>query len=321
MAVPTNLYQKASLKGNREDLLDKIYNTSPTETPVLSAIGRVSATSDYHEWQTDSLAAPNAANKMIDGDDASAAAITPTNRVGNYLQIFNGTVGVSRRANQVKKAGRGSELAYLTAKKMLEIKRDIEAMILGNQAAVAATTSVAGVSGGLGVQSYVNTSHGGTGATASWTSGAPTTAITAGTNRTFTEALLKTVCQSIFTNSGNFVEMAVMSPSHKALFSAFTGIASSRSDVKGKNQATIVGAADVYISDFGAISIVPHYAMVGATDVFLLNSDYMEMAYLDGFKQTPLAKTGDSEKVLITADCALAVRAPSAVGKISNLTA
>ena len=26
MAVPTNLYQKASLKGDREDLTDKIYN-------------------------------------------------------------------------------------------------------------------------------------------------------------------------------------------------------------------------------------------------------------------------------------------------------
>lgn len=321
MAVPTNLYQKASLKGNREDLLDKIFNTSPTETPVVSAIGRTTATSDFHEWQTDALASPNAANKMIDGDDASIAAVTPTNRIGNHLQIFNGTVGVSRRANIVKKAGRGSEMAYLKAKKMVEIKRDIEAMVLSNQAAVAATTSVAGVSGGLGVQSYVNTSHGVGGSTAAWTSGAPTTAPTPGTGRTFTEALLKTVCQSIFTNSGQFAEMIVMSPSHKATFSAFTGIASARHEVKGKAQATIVGAADVYVSDFGALSVVPHWAMVGSTTVHILNSDYMEMAFLDGFKETPLAKTGDSDKVLITADCALAVRAPSAQGKIADLTA
>lgn len=320
MTVPTNLYQKASLKGNREDLLDKIFNTSPTETPVTSAIGRVTAVSDFHEWQTDALAAPNAANKMIDGDDATAASITPTNRIGNHLQIFNGTIGVSRRANVVKKAGRGSEMAYLKAKKMLEIKRDIEAMVLSSQAAVAATTSVAGVSGGLGVQAYVNTSHGGVGATASWTSGAPTTAVTAGTNRTFTEALLKTVCQSIFSNSGSFAEMIVMSPSHKATFSGFTGIAQNRLDVKGKSQGTIVGAADVYVSDFGALSVVPHYAMVGSSNVFILNTDYMELAFLDGFKEAPLAKTGDSEKVLITADCCLAVRAPSAQGKVADLT-
>ena len=67
------------------------------------------------------MAAANAANKMIDGDDATLQAQTPTERVGNHLQIFNGVIGVSRRANIVKKAGRGSEMAYLKAKKMLEL--------------------------------------------------------------------------------------------------------------------------------------------------------------------------------------------------------
>lgn len=321
MAVPTNLYQKASLKGNREDLIDKIFNTSPTETPITSAAGKATATTDFHEWQRDSLAAANAANKMIDGDDATLQAQTPTERVGNHLQIFNGVIGVSRRANIVKKAGRGSEMAYLKAKKMLELKRDIEAMALSAQAAVAATTSVAGQSAGLGTQLYLNTSHGAGGSTASWTSGAPTTAPTAGTARTFTEALLKTVLQSIYTNSGNFAEMVVLSPNHKALFSAFGGIAANRFEVKGKSQGAVVGAADVYVSDFGSLSVVPHYLMVGSTNAYVLNSDYLDVAFLDGFKTTPLAKTGDSDKELVTADCALAVRASAAQGKISDLSA
>ena len=55
MTVPTNLYQKATLKGNREDLMDKIFNTSPSETPITSAMGRVTAITDFHEWQTDAL--------------------------------------------------------------------------------------------------------------------------------------------------------------------------------------------------------------------------------------------------------------------------
>ena len=46
--VPSNLYQKASLKGDREDLLDKIFNTDPTETPVLSGSGRQTATNTLH---------------------------------------------------------------------------------------------------------------------------------------------------------------------------------------------------------------------------------------------------------------------------------
>ena len=57
MAVPSNLYQKGSLKGNREDLIDKIFNTSPTETPITSKLGRVTATSTFHEWQRDALGA------------------------------------------------------------------------------------------------------------------------------------------------------------------------------------------------------------------------------------------------------------------------
>jgi len=322
MTVPTNLFQKASLKGNREDLLDKIFNTSPAETPITSAMGRVTAVTDFHEWQTDSLAAASASNKMIDGDDVTLDAQVATVRIGNHLQIFNGTVGVSRRANIVKKAGRGMEMPYLKGKKMLELKRNIEAMVLSpTQVAIAATTAVAGQSGGLGVQCVSNPLHNGAGATPAWTSGAPTAAITGGTNRTFTKALLDTACQNIYTTSGQFAEMLVVSPAHKVLFSAFSGIAQNRLEVKkGSQQGAVVAGADVYMSDFGSLSVVPHYLMSGGDTAYVLNTDYLDMAFLDGFKTTDLAKTGDSDKVLITADCCLSVRAPTAQAKITNLT-
>lgn len=319
MAVPTNLYQKDSLKGNREDLIDKIFQTSPTETPITSAAGRVTATSTFHEWQRDSLSAANADNAMIDGDDATLQAQVATERVGNYLQIFSKVIGTSRRANIIKKAGRGSEQALLRAKAMLELKRDIEKMVVSNNVAVASTTSVAGKSAGLGVQLYKNTSHGGSGATASWTSGAPTVAPTAGTNRAMTVTMLNTVQQSIFTNSGVQPDMIVMGPAHKAVFSTFTGIAQNRLDT-GKKQGAVVTGADIFIGDFGTLQVVPHYLMAGATDAYLLNMDYIDMAFLDGIKTSPLAKTGDSEKELITADCCLAVRSSDAQGKISNLS-
>lgn len=322
MTVPTNLYQKATLKGNREDLMDKIFNTSPSETPITSAMGRTTAVTDFHEWQTDALAAASASNKMIDGDDVTLDAQVATVRIGNHLQIFNGSVGVSRRANIVKKAGRTMEMGYLKGKKMLELKRNIEAMVLSpTQVAIAATTSVAGQSGGLGVQCVSNPLHNGAGATPAWTSGAPTAAITGGTNRTFTKALLDTACQNIYTTSGQFAEMLVVSPAHKVLFSAFSGIAQNRFEVKTKQQqGTVVAGADVYMSDFGSLSVVPHYLMSGGDTAYVLNTDYLDMAFLDGFKETPLAKTGDSDKVLITADCALSVRAPMAQAKIANLT-
>jgi hypothetical protein len=319
MTVPTNLYQKDSLKGNREDLIEKIFQTSPTETPISSAAGRVTATSTFHEWQRDSLSAANADNAMVDGDDTALQAQVATERVGNHLQIFSKVIGTSRRANIIKKAGRGSEQALLRAKAMLELKRDIEKMVVSNNPAVASTTSVAGKSAGLGVQLYKNLSSAVGGSTPSWTTGAPTVAPTTGTPRAMIVGYLNTVQQSIFTNSGVQPDMIVMGPAHKAVFSSFTGIAQNRLDT-GKKQGAVVTGADIFIGDFGTLQVVPHYLMSGATDAFLLNMDYIDMAFLDGIKTSPLAKTGDSDKELITADCCLAVRSSDAQGKIAGLS-
>ncbi len=296
MTAPTNLYSKYSLKGDREDLIDKIFNTSPTETPVVTSFGRGSATNTLHEWQRDSLATANKDNAIVDGDEFSGDALTPTERVGNYCQIFAKKPLVSRRANLVKKAGRAAELGYQKAKAMLEIKRD------------------------LGVQNYFNTSHGAGGSTAAWTAGAPTTAPTAGTGRAFTEALLKTVVQASFIASGEVPSMVVLSPNHKTVFSSFTGIAVNREQVAKGKQARIVGGADVYMSDFGEMEIVPHYLMAGGTDVHLLNTEYGEIVFLDGFRTEDMGKTGDSEKKFITADVTLALRASKAFAKVADLT-
>ena len=319
MTVPTNLYQKDSLKGNREDLIDKIFQTSPTETPITSAAGRVTATSTFHEWQRDSLSAANADNAMIDGDDTALQAQVATERVGNHLQIFSKVIGTSRRANIIKKAGRGAEQALLKAKAYLELKRDFEKMIVSNNPAVASTTSVAGKSAGLGVQLYLNLSSAAGGSTTSWTTGAPTVAPVTGTPRAMTVAMLNTVQQSIFTNSGVQPDMIVMGPAHKAVFSSFTGIAQNRLDT-GKRQGAVVTGADIFIGDFGTLQVVPHYLMAGAADTYLLNMDYIDIATLDGVKTSPLAKTGDSEKELITMDACLAVRSSAAQGKIAGLS-
>lgn len=320
MAQPANLYDKFDLIGVREDLIDKIFNTSPTETPVITAFGRSSANTTYHEWQRDSLASANKDNALIDGDDFSAQALVATARVGNHCQIFNAQPAVSRRANIVKKAGRAAEMAYQKAKAMLEIKRHMEAAIVSNNPAVAGNSTTPSKAGGLGVQNYANTNHGAGGSTVAWTSGAPTAAPVAGTARAFTEVILKDVVQKVYIASGEVPRMVVMSPNHKGVFSGFTGIAVNRYQVGKKEQGRIVGGADVYMSDFGELEIVPHYLMAGATDVHLINTEYGEVVFLDGFRTKEIGPTGDSQKNLITADVTFAVRAPSAFGKAADLS-
>jgi hypothetical protein len=323
MAQPTETFDSYDARGNREDLQDKIYMVSPEATPVMSAIRRFKATQRIHEWQRDGLATPNKDNAVIEGDDRSGTAITATERVANTTQLFDKVVVVTSTQEKTKAAGRSSEAKYQIAKAMKELKRDIEAMILSDNVAVQGNGTTARKSAGLGALIYSNVSHGGAGATPAHTTGLATTAQTAGTNRAFAESQLKTVMQSIYTNSGEMPTVVSLTPSHKAGFSAFAGIASSRFNVQKGKQAVIVGGADVYMSDFGELTVVPNYvqATANANTAFVLNPEMAGLAYLQEFQSTPLAKTGHTEKELVFAEATLVVTSEKAHGKVANLTA
>lgn len=322
MAQPTNTFDSYDALGNREDLQDKIYMVSPEKTPVVSSIRRFTATQRLHEWQRDSLATPDKDNAVIEGDDRTGTALTATSRVANTVQLFDKVAVVSGTQEKTKSAGRGSEMKYQISKKMVELKRDIEAMVLSDNVAVAGNSTTARKSAGLGAMVYTNISHGGAGATPAHTSGLATTAQTAGTNRAFTETLLKTVSQATYTASGEFPSLISLTPSHKGTFSAFAGIAVNRYQVAKGKQGVIVGGADVYMSDFGELTAVPNYvqATANATTAFVLNPEYMGIAYLGGFKSEPLAKTGHTEKELVSAEACLVVTSETAQAAIKNLT-
>jgi hypothetical protein len=322
VTLPTNIYTRYTAATNvREDLIEKITMTNPEMTPVVSAFGTATAESNYHEWQRDSLRAFNKDNAALDGDDATASAKTPPSRVANYAQIFQDTIAVSGRAEVVKKAGMKSAMAYYKGKAYKELQRDIEAMVLSANPAVAGSAGVAPKAGGLGVLIYTNALHNGAGATAAHTSGAPTTAVTAGTNRTFTEALLKTALQNTYNATGTIPPAVYMSASHKQTFSGFSGIAVNRFQIDSKKkQGAVIGAADVYMSDFGQLDIVPHYIMSGATTVYGLNDEYGDIAYLRGFKSNELGKSGDSDRVQVLVDATVRLTSEIASFKIADLT-
>ncbi|AMM22994.1 SU10 major capsid protein [Variovorax sp. PAMC 28711] len=235
MAVPANTYTRFTANTNvREDLIDKITMTNPESTPIISAAGKATAENTYHEWQRDSLRAPNKDNAALDGDDATASAKTPPQRVANVCQIFQDTISVSGRAEKVKKAGMKSAMAYNKAKAYKELQRDMEAMVVSANAAIAGSGGVASKSGGLGVLLYSNAQHGAGGSTVAHTSGAPTTAPTAGTGRALTEALIKAANQAAYIASGMIPPAVYMSPNHKGVFSSFAGIAVNRVEIAAR---------------------------------------------------------------------------------------
>lgn len=323
MAIPTNTFDSYAAVGNREDLEDKIYMVSPEETPILSMGRKLKAEAKFHEWQRDTLAAPNKDNAVIEGDDRTGTALTATSRVANYVQLFDKVAIVATTQKATKAAGRSDEMKYQIMKKTKELKRDVEAsMLSANPAVAGATGATARKSGGFGVLIYTNVSHGGAGATAAHTSGAPTTANTAGTNRAFTETLLKTVMQSIYTNSGTMPSVLAVTPSHKATFSAFTGIAVNRLDLKKVGQAKIIGGADVYVSDFGELTVVPNYIMATSDSdtAYILNPEMYGIATLQPFSSVPLSKTGHTDKELISMEVCTWMGSEAANGKVDNLT-
>lgn len=317
--MPT--YQTYAAKGLRESLADIISNVSPEETPIVSAIGRGKARATFEEWQTDALGAANAANAVVEGADATYAAPTATLRLGNYTQISVKDFMVSSSMEEVNKAGRKSEIVYQTIKQGKELRTDIEAAVGQNSAAVGGNATTARRSAGLETWAWAVNSLGTGGAITTVTAGAPTTAITDGTTRTFTETLFKSVIASGFAVGARY-KTAFMPIAQKQVFSSFAGLASTRLSVNQarKGQGVVVGAADIYISDVGDITIVPTPHMRSRT-VLLMDPEYVELRYLSEIQENKdLAKTGLAQKKQIFAEWTLCVKNPRGIAKVADLT-
>jgi len=299
MAAPVNLTTTLVSVGNREDLSDTIDRVAAEETPVYSAISRTKASARYHEWQTESLATP-AVNAQLEGDsvgDLDAPSLT--SRVGNYCQIARKTGGVSRTQEIVDKAGRKSELNRQKVLKGLEMRRDIELSLCSKSASRAESGSDARLSAGILSWITTNVSRGGGGSNGGFSAGI-VAAPTNGSLRDFSEAQVKSVRATAF-NNGARATTAFMGMALKQKFSAFTGIADIRVDVKGARQATIVAGAEIYVDDVGQLALVPHpYAFT--RDCLLLTPDKAAVAMLDGYKTQELAKIGDSDRFMMTGE-------------------
>lgn len=321
MAIKTNTFITPSAVGNREQLADFISNISPKETPFMSSVAKKGAPAQgvFNEWQQDALAAA-AQNKQVQGDDYDSQtypAIVPTVRVGNYTQISSKRLIISRTQDKAQKAGRGREMAYQEVKLMAELKRDMELSMLGNYGAVAPASATAPVSAGVQAWLKTNTVFESAGSDPVYTT-LPDDPRNAGTPDAFVEADVKEVMREIWVAGGN-ATIAMMGAVQKAAFSAFTGIADIRKDAPGTSQATIMGAADVYVSDFGTITVVPNRFMP-ADCAYFFDTDFWEVGYYDEPRWEDLAKTGDSKKKLLVTEWVLRCKNEASSGIVADLT-
>jgi hypothetical protein len=318
MSAITNTYQTYQAKGLREDLTSLISNISPKETPFMSAIGNGGrAKAVLHEWQTDALAAAVTTNAQIEGDDiATFGAMTPTVRLGNYAQISRKLIIVSDTNEVVDKAGRDSEMAYQTAKAAAELKRDLETTCLSNQPASAGNSTTARKTAGLIPFLFTNTDFGGSGVDPVYTT-LPDDDRTDGTLRTTTELMLKTVISSAW-GEGASPNLIFVNSEQKVVISGFDGEYAKTFDTSKVKPGAIIAAADVYVSDFGTLSVVPDRFM-RQRDMFVIDPAYASMVFLRPYKTVKLAKTGDAEKKMLIVEWLLKVHNEKAHAAVYDL--
>lgn len=317
MTQTTGTYSTYDQEGIREDLHDVITNLAPTATPFMSNIGSSSAENTYWEWQEDTLDAAADDNAHIEGDNETYAAPTATVKLGNRTQISKKSVIVTGTARSVNTAGRADELAYQVALKGKALKRDMESVLLANNAVVTGDDSTARVTGGLVAWLKTNESVAADGLAPDYTA-SPTDTRSDGTQAAFTEAMLKTVMASCFDNGGE-PTMLMVGSANKQTVSGFAGIAALRKQVDGM-AATIIGSADVYSSDFGDLAVIPN-RFQRSRDALFIDPNHASVAFLRNITMEDRAKTGDADRKVILTEYGLKIHSEKAHGIAADLTA
>lgn len=325
----SNSFETYDAVGNRETLADTISMISPEETPFLSLIGRETVTGIKPEWQTDTLASPNVNNNAPEGNSWSFSAVNPTTRVGNYCQISEKTIVITNTQEKVAKAGRKSEVARELAKKGVELKTDQEVILLSNQASSAGSGNSASnrLSGGFRAWIATNDDLGAGGASGGFnTSTNVVDAATNGTQRAFTKAIMDSVIRNTYVAGGN-PKTGLLSPYAKTVFSTFmsdANVAAQRYDTPAKSQTTIIAAADVYLSDFGPITMVPDRQMArlgasGCRNAFFIDASMVTQGVLRPIDQHDPTETSDATQKVLNTEYCLVVKNEAAHGCAADI--
>lgn len=332
LANTTATYEVTSAGGMREDLSDVIFDLFPEDTWALTNLEKENAQSTYTEWLAQELASP-AANIQIEGDDATFATLTAPGRYGSYLQISSKTFLVSDTLEAVNKAGRRSEVARGAMVRMRELKRDIETRICQNGISTAGGAgtgrSTAGMESWIGgptastantaANAVVCTTTAATATTPAVTSGTPGTAPTDGTTLVaLTEAGLKLALQGAWEDGGD-PSVILTTAQNKTTLDAFTGIATRFVDVDRAAQASIIGSANLYVSDFGRHQVILNrYGR--NTCVLCLDPSYWAIRFLRRPQRRELARTGDGTKHQLITEWALVAKNWRANAKVVGLS-
>jgi hypothetical protein len=276
----------------------------------MTLAGKGTAEATYTEWLTEALPAVNSGNAVIEGDDAVNTAVTAPTRPGNWLQTSERTLGITKLQEAVKKYGRSSELARQRVNFMRTLKKDMETIMLSNQLRVVGGAGTAQKLRPLPSFYSTNQDFGASGG-----AGAVGTIRPDGTQRNFSETLLKKVMATCYQN-GAQPSILMTGPINRV--NASSQLGSGTTKFYQTSDKTLVSTILVYQSDFGPLKMVPN-RLQRERDAHLLDPDFVEVKYLENPQIQDLAVTGLAKRQQIWSTYTLAVLNEAAHGIVADL--
>jgi hypothetical protein len=280
---------------NRDDLTNVIVNISPTQTPIVTMIGTAKAKSTYHEFPEDELRDAED-NAHIEGSEDSVDDADARTRKGNYTQIMKQGYSVTETQQSVDTAGVDDEYGYNMLKAMKVLGKDLERAVTVQGAAVqgskTAARKMAGIPGLIKTNVLDN----------------------AGATRVISKSIITESLQKPWDKGGEPKKL-IVSSGNKINISSLTTSNTKNIDAKKKE---MVEAIDVIDTDFGRVEIIASRFQTDS-QIFVLDPQYLAIAWLRRFKKKDLPSTDDAIKGIIKGEMTLELKGEAGQALIKDL--
>lgn len=301
-----------------EDVINVLYDISPTLRPFTGRIAHIGADSAVKEWLDHRLGTPNKDNAAIDGADLSNDSTSEATRYQQQLQLTERGISLGDQAQNSDSFGNVAKFETQLEKRVQETYRDQEAAGLSRNASVKGTTGVAAKQGGFFAQITLADDAwlGGGGSVGGWNSG--TGVFDSPTQSTSTRALSETNILNVMTkinDKGGYPDAMTMRPELKVKFSNFMMTSSSRIGVLvtqapgNQGGATAVQTVQVYETDHGTLQVLNNQIMrhhvegaagTGRSDVSIFQTDMAECSDQWSPRAKRLSTSGHGENWMVS---------------------
>jgi hypothetical protein len=260
-----------SNKTLREELGDVIHNVAPAETPILSSIKMAKVTSRYPQWLVDTYRAA-ATNAYIEDLEHTDHSKTVPTRAANIVQTVYRGGRITDVERYVEHAGMDDPLGYYEVKDIVEIKKDIELLLVKGSAITGDTDTACQANGLLNAISTNNTELSGA---------------------TLTETIFNNILQLTWGNTARMPYQVYCNPKVKRSISGFTTNVTRNIDAAEMRQ---INTVSFYDSDFvQGMEIRMHRDLTDGDDtgqMVMIDPTYLASGWLNPLKSEMLARDG-----------------------------